>query len=194
MCLLLAASSHGAGRARRQVEARSRRPRHRQPIACRMHLTTPPRRALKPPKVPFWHDHFVCRQHHAQTAHGRISPSSSSAARSTSTRPATSPSTTSPTTRSGSNCKRFVDMAADGWWSGDLDVRRPAATSKLLMEADDLHVAEVVTWRNDKNLLRQTGPAPTRWSVSTATATTTCWRRRRDRARHAVAVQPCRPR
>ena len=22
--------------------------------------------------------------------------------------------------------KRFVDMAADGWWSGDLDVERPA--------------------------------------------------------------------
>ena len=42
-------------------------------------------------------------------------------------------------------------MAADGWWSGDLDVRRPARDIELLMEADDLHVAEVVTWRNDKS-------------------------------------------
>ena len=40
---------------------------------------------------------------------------------------------------------RFVDMAAEGWWSGDLDVRRPAADIELLMSADDLHVAEVIS-------------------------------------------------
>ena len=44
-------------------------------------------------------------------------------------------------------------MAADGWWSGDLDVRRPVRDIELLMEADDLHVAEVITWRNDKEPL-----------------------------------------
>ncbi len=47
--------------------------------------------------------------------------------------------------------RRFIDMAADGWWSGDLDVRRPARDIELLMAADDLHVAEVITWRNDKS-------------------------------------------
>src|SRR6478735_7268331 len=29
------------------------------PVACRMHLTNSAHRALKAPKVPFWHDHFV---------------------------------------------------------------------------------------------------------------------------------------
>jgi hypothetical protein len=48
---------------------------------------------------------------------------------------------------------RFIDMKADGWWSGDLDVQRPLQDIELLMKADDLHVAQVVTWRNDKNLL-----------------------------------------
>ena len=47
--------------------------------------------------------------------------------------------------------RRFIDMAADGWWSGDLDVRRPKSDIELLMEADDLHVAEVITWRNNKS-------------------------------------------
>ena len=63
-------------------------------------------------------------------------------------------------------------MAADGWWSGDLDVRRPTATSNWLMVADDLHVAEVVTWRNDKNrwaIACRSRPS----SASTAIATTT---------------------
>ena len=47
--------------------------------------------------------------------------------------------------------KRFVDMAAGGWYSGDLFVRRPVGEMKLLMQADDLHVAEVVTWTDKKN-------------------------------------------
>src|SRR5262249_1960900 len=31
----------------------------KQPLACRMHLTNAAGKALKAPKVPFWHDHFV---------------------------------------------------------------------------------------------------------------------------------------
>jgi hypothetical protein len=46
--------------------------------------------------------------------------------------------------------RRFIDMAAEGWWSGDLDVRRPVCDIELLMGAEDLHVAEVIAWRNDK--------------------------------------------
>lgn len=42
--------------------------------------------------------------------------------------------------------RRFVDMSADGWWSGDLHVRRPAKYIELLMLADDLHVVPLVTW------------------------------------------------
>ncbi len=47
--------------------------------------------------------------------------------------------------------KRFIDLSKNGWWSGDMDVRRPARDIELLMAADDLHVAEVVTWYNDKS-------------------------------------------
>lgn len=39
--------------------------------------------------------------------------------------------------------RRFVDMAAEGWYSGDFDVQRPLDVLPLLMRADDLHVAVV---------------------------------------------------
>lgn len=45
--------------------------------------------------------------------------------------------------------KRHVDMAADGWWSGDLDVRRAPSEMPLNMTAADLHVAQNLTWWND---------------------------------------------
>jgi hypothetical protein len=47
--------------------------------------------------------------------------------------------------------KRFIDMSAQGWWSGDLDVRRKVNDAQTLMSAEDLHLAEIVTWRNDKS-------------------------------------------
>jgi hypothetical protein len=47
--------------------------------------------------------------------------------------------------------KRFVDMSALGWYSGDLDVRRPVRDIPLLMEAEDLHVTPVVTWSNEES-------------------------------------------
>ncbi len=54
--------------------------------------------------------------------------------------------------------ERFADMAAEGWWSGDLDVARPAADLELLMMADDVHVAELVSWPGRKVLLPKAGP------------------------------------
>ena len=44
--------------------------------------------------------------------------------------------------------ERFVDMSAEGWWSGDLEVRRRPADIELLMEAEDLHVVPLTTWWN----------------------------------------------
>lgn len=38
---------------------------------------------------------------------------------------------------------RFVDLPAEGWWSADLDVRRPVSDLPVLLVAEDLHVAWV---------------------------------------------------
>jgi hypothetical protein len=48
--------------------------------------------------------------------------------------------------------KRLADLARDGWFSGDLHVHRPIADIPLLMRAEDLHVAPVITWWNRNNL------------------------------------------
>jgi hypothetical protein len=48
--------------------------------------------------------------------------------------------------------KRIVDLSAEGWWSGELHVHRPLANVELLMQAEDLHVAPVITWWNNRDL------------------------------------------
>jgi hypothetical protein len=50
---------------------------------------------------------------------------------------------------------RIADLAAQGWYSGELHVHRPIADVPLLMQAEDLHVAPVITWWNGKNLWRE---------------------------------------
>src|SRR5262245_47201973 len=46
---------------------------------------------------------------------------------------------------------RFVDMKSKGWWSGELHIHRPLDEVPLLMQAEDLHVAPVITWWNAQN-------------------------------------------
>lgn len=46
---------------------------------------------------------------------------------------------------------RACHMADEGWWSGDLHVHRAAKDIELLMQAEDLHVAGLLVWSNQKN-------------------------------------------
>jgi hypothetical protein len=41
--------------------------------------------------------------------------------------------------------ERWVDLAAEGWWSGDLHVHRPLEDAAAVLRSEDLHVAAVVT-------------------------------------------------
>ena len=109
--------------------------------------------------------------------------------------------------------RRFVDLAAEGWYSGDLYVRRPVRDAELLMLADDLHVAQFVTWWNDKI----DAPAPAaeqegkgqgkcesegeghersriRWSASTTIAAIRRWRAGFPARAPSCSISICRPR
>ncbi len=120
------------------------------PIACRVHLRNAAGRPRKPRGVPFWHDHFVfdgnfllrlpLGQYFFELEKGpeylvrnghflieRFADDSKEV-----------------------DLGRFVDMSSHGWWSGDLDVHRPAGDIELLMRADDLHVVPVVTWSSEE--------------------------------------------
>ncbi|MBX3178290.1 MAG: CehA/McbA family metallohydrolase [Candidatus Hydrogenedentes bacterium] len=49
---------------------------------------------------------------------------------------------------------RLANMKSEGWWSGDLHVHRPPEDMEAIMRAEDLHVAPVITWWNERNLWR----------------------------------------
>ena len=119
-------------------------------IPCRMHLLTAKGQPRRIEKVPYWNDHFALPgklmlklplgnynfvlerglEYLDQSGNFTINVFADDSKQ--------------------IELRRFVDMAAEGWYSGDLDIRRPAGEIELLMQADDLHLGEVVTWINDK--------------------------------------------
>ncbi len=121
------------------------------PVACRMHLIGP---AKKPKKVeghPFWADHFIFAgsitlnlpigfytfelergpEYYNVTGNFSIERFADDS--------------------KDVELRRAVDMSQDGWWSGDLNVRRNFRDLELIALADDLHVVQATTWWNDKN-------------------------------------------
>src|SRR3989442_10970671 len=53
---------------------------------------------------------------------------------------------------------RLAYLAAEGWWSGELHVHRSVKDIELLMQAEDLHAAPVITWWNNQNLWSNRAP------------------------------------
>jgi hypothetical protein len=121
------------------------------PLAVRMHLKNAQGKPVKPPGVPALGDHFVFfdkvvlrlpnggyeflmergPEYLEQRGHFQIENFADDS--------------------KTVEMKRFVNMAENGWYSGDLDVQRPEKDLPLLMEADDVHVVPLVTWSNKKN-------------------------------------------
>jgi len=137
----------------------------REPLACRMHLTNTAGESLKAPRVPFWHDHF--------TFDGKVSLKLPKGDYDFTIEHGLeySPQTGRFTMDNFSKDKktfeleRFADMAAEGWWSGDIDVARHAVDLPLLMRAEDLHIVTLITWPN-REVLLPSGYDPARTLVS----------------------------
>ncbi|MGB2823940.1 MAG: CehA/McbA family metallohydrolase, partial [Phycisphaerae bacterium] len=55
------------------------------------------------------------------------------------------------TRRQAVTLKRWIDMNARGWYSGDLHVHRPVGDMPLLLRADDLNLAPVLTHWNRRH-------------------------------------------
>ena len=163
------------------------------PVACRMHIIGPKKNPFKPGKVPFWHDHFAVPakillklplgdynfviergpEYLDWTGHFTIEAFADD--------------------KKQIEMQRFIDMAADGWWSGDLDVRRPAATSSCSCRPT------TSTWPKSSlgGTIRTPGPTArpsSRSSASTAIATTARWRARRRGRSRSCCCSICRRR
>lgn len=121
-----------------------------QPVPCRMHLRTAGGRPRLPPRrVPVWDDHFVIPGQ--ITLKLPVGNYTFMMERGPEYSIITGQFTINKFSEDSKTVEmhRYVDMTAEGWWSGDLDVRRPAKDIELLLAAEDLHVLPLVTWWND---------------------------------------------
>ncbi len=124
---------------------------NQEPLACRIHVydaAGTPQRAFG---LPFWRDHFVCageaelrlpagqyryeieRGHEYERIAGTIVLEDSR----------------EQTVRM--SLQRIANLKKRGWYSGDLHVHRDVKDVPLLMEAEDLSIAPVITWWNKRN-------------------------------------------
>ena len=123
----------------------------KQQIPARIHLWDSTGKFVHPPTLPFWQDHFVCKgrvrlrvppgdyrfeiergpEYRIHYGNFRMLPG----ARESKVIP----------------LQRILDMSKKGWFAGDLHIHRDLKDVPLLMQAEDLYVAPVITWWNQKN-------------------------------------------
>lgn len=122
-----------------------------EPIPCRVHMKDAAGKPQRADKLPFWNDHFVCP--------GKVSIDLPPGKYTVEIErgPEFESYADSFTLVSGAEkiltvvLKRLADLKAEGWWSGELHIHRPLSDIELLMQAEDLHVAPVITWWNNRN-------------------------------------------
>lgn len=123
-----------------------------QPVAARVHLKDAANQPVKAPGLPFWHDHFVC----AGRVDLELAPGDYRFE--IERGPEYRVTTGIFSVQAGSRLlltnflHRIADLAAEGWWSGDLHVHRDPAEAELFMAAEDLHIAPFITWWNQHNV------------------------------------------
>jgi len=121
------------------------------PMPCRMHIANEKGKPQRAGRAPFWHDHFVL-------------PGTIKLKLPKGTYQFVIERGPEYLDRNGYfvinnlakdekvvDLNRAVNMAEEGWWSGDLHIHRPVKDIELLMQAEDLHVAPLVSWSNAKN-------------------------------------------
>ena len=121
-------------------------------LPCRIHVKDSTGKAQRAGDLPFWFDHFVS----PGTAKLELEPGTYTIEieRGPEYRRIASTFEVQATgdRKLEFEMERLVDLAAEGWWSGELHVHRPIESIELLMLAEDLHVAPVITWWNKTNL------------------------------------------
>jgi hypothetical protein len=132
----------------------------KQAVPCRIHLYDSANKTPKVPGWPAWNDHIAC------DALARLELPAGKYRYEIERGPEYNSISGELTIVSGSAGKlaadlvRIADLASHGWWSGELHVHRPIEDVPLLMRAEDLHVAPVITWWNNTNLWAgRTAPA-----------------------------------
>ena len=121
------------------------------PIPCRIHLWNSDGEPQHADGQPFWNDHFVCdgrvsvelvpgqyryqieRGPEFERAWGNVTVAKSDG-------------------ELNVKLPRIANLRRSGWYGGDLHVHRPVDQIELLMRAEDLDFAPVITWWNNRNV------------------------------------------
>jgi hypothetical protein len=121
------------------------------PVPCRIHVRDKASKPQRAVELPFWHDHFVC----PGTARLNLVPGDYTyeIERGPEYAPRTGTFTVTgqAPVQVRQELERRIDMAREGWWSGELHIHRPIADIELLLRAEDLHVGPVISWWNNRN-------------------------------------------
>jgi hypothetical protein len=122
------------------------------PLPCRVHLYNERGEPQRVAGLPFWRDHFVCDGDvDAELPAGRYRYEIERG-------PEYERQSGEVETAAGKTValnvavKRIANLRQAGWYSGDLHVHRPLDDIELLMAAEDLDYAPVITWWNNRNL------------------------------------------
>lgn len=150
--LLLWGVGHAASAGVVDVEITVRDKKTGHPIPCRIHLKDSAGKPQRAGDMPFWFDHFVS----PGNAKLQLNPGQYTIEIERGPEFARIAERLEVTATGDLHfdyqMQRLVDLAAEGWWSGELHVHRPVEAIELLMRAEDLHVAPVITWWNKTNL------------------------------------------
>ena len=156
VCLILLALAHLSGRsiadpANRTANLHIEIIDDDEPVPCRIHIHNQDGQPHAPPDLPFWHDHFVCDGRAALSLEPGIyryeierGPEYKRATGSIEVKP-------NELTKFEVSIDRIAHLRSSGWYSGDLHVHRPPHEVPLLMRAEDLDIAPVITWWNNNN-------------------------------------------
>ena len=121
-------------------------------MPARVHLKDSSGKVHQPKELPFWRDHFVCPgEVKLELAPGNYTMEVERGPELSAHRSEFGVASGTPT-NIAVTLPRIVDLSAEGWWSGELHVHRPVGDAELLMRAEDLHVAQFITWWNKQNL------------------------------------------
>src|SRR5262245_35327320 len=121
------------------------------PLPCRIHIKDAAGKPQRPAKLPFWNDHFVCPGTATlELPEGRYTIEIDRGPEHQLYSDAFGVDAGG-TKKLAVALRRLVDLPAAGWWPGDLHVHRPVSDIELLMKAEDLHIAPVITWWNKQN-------------------------------------------
>jgi hypothetical protein len=121
-------------------------------LACRIHVWDAEGRPQRAADVPYWHDHFAAPgRAELQLAPGQYKYLIERGPEYERRSGQVAVDGNSPATVQ-LNLARLVQLRQQGWYCADLHIHRPIEHAELLIKAEDLDLAPVITWWNARNL------------------------------------------